>query len=47
MRTASAEARLGMNKIRVPLQVHSAKPAFAKATAGESGERGIRTPGTE
>ena len=44
-RTASAETRLLIMVLREP-KVPKQQPAFAKATAGESGERGIRTLGT-
>jgi hypothetical protein len=44
-RTLSAEAVLVIKPLRA-LNTLRAKPAFAKATAGEGGERGIRTLGT-
>ena len=44
-RTSSAEVRL-LNRIcSVGIRTVSELPAFAKASAGEGGERGIRTPG--
>lgn len=44
-RTLSAEAVLVMKLLRA-LSALRAKPAVAKAMAGEGGERGIRTPGS-